>query len=216
MKRILLLALAIFTIQCSLFAATASAQSRTNRIYRNCPATTTRAQVAIDVAGNIALTPCSGKTTTINGNGNVLTSYLAATVTYNNVAVLADSPLSVSVAASGIYDIELTVHSTEVGKALNLDFGGTATITNFIGRWFADVGNEAYDSPNFQTARSTAAGTDFTNTECDIAATCYFQFKGSVEINAAGTFLLRGAQNAADVSNTTILRGSTLKLTKLN
>jgi hypothetical protein len=144
----------------------------------------------------------------------VLRSYLAATVTYNNVDVLADTALSVTVAASGTYEIEAALHSTSAVKGLNVDFGGTATVTNFIGLWSAHVasGNEA-DAARYE--RVTAAGTDFTVAALDGAASVY-RFKGSIEVNAGGTFLLRGAQNAADASNTTILRGSTLKLTKMN
>lgn len=37
-----------------------------------------------------------------------------------------------------------------------------------------------------------------------------------IEITTGGTFLLRGAQNVADASNTVILRGSYMTLTKLN
>ena len=62
----------------------------------------------------------------------------------------------------------------------------------------------------------TAAGTDFNNSVVDGAADVYYTFTGSVEITDAGTFLLRGAQNVSDASDTTILRGSVLKLTKMN
>jgi len=62
-----------------------------------------------------------------------LTSYLATTVTYNDIDVLANTPLSVNVAAGGIYAIELVVHSTVAFSPLNTDFAGTATIAKFIG-----------------------------------------------------------------------------------
>ncbi|WP_212636677.1 hypothetical protein, partial [Salmonella enterica] len=58
------------------------------------------------------------------GSASILRSYLASTITYNNNAGLANTALSVTVAAGGIYDIELVVHSTSVVKALNMDFTG--------------------------------------------------------------------------------------------
>ena len=67
MKRFLFLALALFTIHCSLFTLDVSAQSRTNRLTRPCPGSTTPATVSIAVGGNIAITPCASGTVTING-----------------------------------------------------------------------------------------------------------------------------------------------------
>jgi len=148
---------------------------------------------------------------------SLLRSYLATTVTYNANAVLADTPLSVTVVAGGIYDISLVVHSTSAVKALNMDFGGTATVANFIGEWIG------YEDPididggptRMRGIRITAQGTDFSVPSVD-GLNSFYTFTGSVEITDAGTFLLRGAQNVSDASNTTILRGSTLTLTKMN
>lgn len=140
----------------------------------------------------------------------ILRSYLAETVTYNDDATLGDTALSVTVAAGGIYDISLVVHSTSAVKALNMDFAGTATIANFIGEWYC------YQTTDFtigDTKRVTAAGTDFS--VIPDGADAFATFTGSVEITDAGTFLLRGAQNASNASDTTILRGSTLTLTKM-
>lgn len=148
-------------------------------------------------------------------SSQVLFSYLDTTVTYNNTAALADTPLSVTVAAGGIYAIELVVNSTNTAKGLNLDFAGTATITNFLGQWTASPTD--YSATPLFGLRSTAAGTDFNTNATDLdLVNGFYTFRGSVEINAAGTFLLRGAQSSADASDTTILRGSTLTLTKRN
>lgn len=144
-----------------------------------------------------------------------LSSYLASTVTYNNVDTLADTALSVTVASGGIYDIELVVHSTSVVQPLKLDFAGTATITNFIGQWGTMPSVGAGWTDGGAALRVTAAGTDF-NPGPGFTGDSFTTFKGSVEIADAGTFLLRGAQQTANASNTTLLRGSTLKLTKLN
>jgi len=144
---------------------------------------------------------------------SLLRSYLATTVTYNANAVLADTPLSVTVAAGGIYAIELVVHSTSVVKALNMDFAGTATIANFIGEWIVI---DATDPSATNAWRVTAAGTDFTMGISFDGVNSLATFTGSVEITDAGTFLLRGSQNVSDPTDTTILRGSTLVLTKMN
>lgn len=147
-------------------------------------------------------------------DADVLRSYLASTVTYNNTDTLADTPLSVTVAAGGIYEIELVVQSTQAVKALLMDFAGTATIANFVGTW---SGLQAISGvPTTHYTQISAAGTDFNAAALDGSDDTYYTFNGSVEIADAGTFLLRGAQNAADASNTTILRGSTLVLTKMN
>lgn len=184
--------------------------------------------MAGSTSGTTVLTPTAAagtttatlpaRTITVMGTDEVLRSYLASTVTYNNTAALADTALSVNVAASGIYQVELVVHSTNVSSGLNLDFAGTATVTNFIGQWTAWEADYTEAGPGkLRGSRVSAAGTDFGPTGMDgLGSGAYYTFQGSVEINAAGTFLLRGAQNAATADNTTILRGSTLKLTKLN
>ena len=152
-------------------------------------------------------------------SSQVLFSYLGSTVTYNNTAALADTALSVTVAAGGIYDIEVLLHSTSVVSALVVNFGGTATFTNFIGQWQSGLSN-AEGSPIVPTGmkfvRVTSAATDFNNDAVGGAPDGYYLFQGTAEINAAGTLLIRGAQSGADASNTTILRGSCLILTRMN
>lgn len=177
--------------------------------------------MAGSTSGTTVLTPTAAagtttatlpaRTITVMGTDEVLRSYLASTVTYNNTAALADTALSVTVAAGGIYDIELVVHSTSVANALLVDFAGTATIANFIGSWSAFQ----EDTLSVYGVQRTSAGDDFGAVAGGGSPIDYI-FKGSVEITNAGTFLVRGAQISAAASNTTILRGSTLKLTKLN
>ncbi len=143
---------------------------------------------------------------------SILRSYLATTVTYNDVDVLADSPLTVTVQASAIYAIELVVQGGgNSARSLNMDFGGTATVTNFIGQWSSST----TDGSTQLTARSVAAGTDYNDTALDGLGDTIYRFIGSVEITTSGTFLLRAAQNAANATNTSILRGSTLILTQM-
>ena len=146
-------------------------------------------------------------------SASVLRSYLATTVTYNNTDTLANTALSVTVVAGGIYDIDVVVNSTSAVYALNMDFAGTATIANFIGEAWLYA-----DGSVFGTGILVTAGADW-GVALGSAGDGFdvqYRFRGSVEITDAGTFLLRGAQNVADASNTTILRGSTLTLTKTN
>lgn len=146
-------------------------------------------------------------------DADILRSYLATTITYNNVDTLANTALSVTVAASGIYAVELVVATDNAVKALTVDLAGTCTLTNLQGWW---AGMET-DGPTTAYAAATAGNTAFQPTAgFNAGGAQTYTFTGSVEINGAGTFLLRGAQNVADASNTTILRGSTLQLTKYN
>jgi hypothetical protein len=77
----------------------ATAQSRTNRIYRPCPASTTSAAVSISVMGAITLSPCSGQTvslpsgSTIGGltSGSVLFAGVNGSVAQNNTSFLWDN-----------------------------------------------------------------------------------------------------------------------------
>lgn len=140
-----------------------------------------------------------------------LTSYLASTVTYNNTAALANTALSVTVAAATKYAVTLYVPSTNVAVGLKMDFAGTATFTNFVGEWF--VYPDAFPGGGLHV---TAPGTDFDAAVADATGFPYYTFIGSCLTDVGGTFLLRGAQNAADASNTTILAGSTLILTPMS
>lgn len=141
---------------------------------------------------------------------DVLRSYLASTVTYTSDDTLGDTALSVTVASSGIYKVELQILADIGAGGLRCDIGGTATITNFLVD--TNVSNDSTWTP---------AGRYTTTSDIGIAGsfaadTASFYVTGSVEINAGGTFLLRGSQFLTNVASTSILRGSTLILTKMN
>lgn len=165
----------------------------------------------VDKDGDITVNSCTGC-----GGGlattDLLRSYLSADVTYNNTATLADTALSVTVAASGVYAIDLSIYLPAITMYPKLDFSGTATITNFVGEWNSKTQDSQYNSP----MRVTSAGTDYSAFLLNSTNGGQISFKGTVEVNAGGTFLVRGAQNTANASNTTFNRGSTLILTKLN
>lgn len=166
-----------------------------------------------DEAGTIAL---KSELAAYLPTASLLRSYLATTVTYNNTDTLADTALSVTVVDGGKYAVELVVHSTSAVKGLKMDFAGTVTPANFIGSWAGRL--EPYNGnagDHYITARVADIGTGFGPNQVD-AFDAFYTFTGSLEVTTGGTFLLRGAQNAADPSNTTILQGSTLILTKTN
>ncbi len=145
----------------------------------------------------------------------ILRSYLAADKVYNNVDVLANTLLSVTVEAGAKYDVELTVNSTNVARSLNLDFGGTATFNNCIGNWASWTTGASLTLVAANTLQITSPATDYTDINLDgLGQPSVYTFKGSIDVNVGGTFLLRGAQNVANPSDTIILKGATLMLTK--
>lgn len=155
---------------------------------------------------------------TINGSSvltalNQLTKYLTVAFTKNTSATLSNTPIVVTVAAATKYQIELTVFSTAVAARLQMAFGGTSTQTSFIGQWTAYT---AADGARDAGAQITAAGTAFTGTAALDTVAAYYTFKGAMLTNAAGTFLLQGAQQASNASNTVILPNSSMILTKLS
>ncbi len=159
----------------------------------------------------------------------VLRSYLAADVTYNDTATLANTSLAVTVpkpsaTQNDYYRIELDVFSANATKGLKLDFlanlpngVGDALPDNWVGHWQAVT-----DGVAANTATNTSNDTVFApTTGFDGASNLVrYSFRGSFEVLAGqddGTVLtLRAAQNSAHASDTTILQGSTLILTRLN
>jgi len=135
----------------------------TNNIQLTGTASAARTITLPDATGTVQLTTTQG---------SILPSYLASTVTYNNNDTLADTALSVTVTSGGIYDIAVTVHSSSVVRALQVDFGGTATITNFIGQW---ISYDPSTGVSLTALRATAAGDDFnlSNDGTDGYATCW-------------------------------------------
>lgn len=143
--------------------------------------------------------------------------YLEADATYNNDDTLNDTALSVVVESSSKYSFEAVIHWTKAAVVPQIAFGGTATITNFICQYNAVQASDA-DSDNNWGLRTTSSSTayDGGTNKSDLGTDACFIARGSVEINAGGTFLVRAAQYTADVSNTTVKRGSTLILTKMS
>lgn len=187
----------------------ALAQSRSNRIYRPCPASTTAASVAIDRDGNIAIVPCGGKTLT--SPGVPLTAQTTTNTDYTTNAIPTNTTLNLTVPTAGTYEIDLVVHGTEAAGGLRFDFAGTATVAYFIGQWTG----RTIDMVTNKGARVSTPGTDFTDILLAGQDTIY-TFRGSAEFSSGGTFILRAAQNTSNGFPSTLERGSTLKLTRSN
>lgn len=154
----------------------------------------------------------TGNSTSFLFANQLLRGYVASDVTYNNTAALAAvAGMSVTVVDGGIYAINLVVQSTNAVKAPLFDFGGTVTPASFLGWWSATVSDGSYITPS----QVTAIGTTYTGVGADGDSPNIWTFTGSLEVTTGGTFLLRGAQNAADASNTVILRGSSMILTRI-
>src|SRR4051812_42015429 len=55
------------------FALACHSQSRTNRLYRPCPRTTTQAKVEVEADGDVNIVPCPSKTFLVNGLPTAIT-----------------------------------------------------------------------------------------------------------------------------------------------
>lgn len=149
-------------------------------------------------------------------------SYLTEDVVYNDEDTLADvvfgtddTPFGGNVVSGGLYKVELNLLSTNASRALQLNFGGTANVVAVQGEWMARM-----DYANGETLRIVDLATAFDPHGTVNGVDSVFQFIGSIEIGTdavdAGTFLLQGAQYAADASDTTILAGATMIITQMN
>lgn len=163
--------------------------------------------VAVADGGTGASTAAGART-----NLGFLASYLAADEVYNNDDTLGNTPLSVTVEAGGVYAIEALLYTTNAVRGPQFDLnGGAATVTNFIGTWATRI-NSSNTANNTQV---TSIATAYGPVSVDGISTM-FLFRGTIEVNAGGTFILRGAQHTANASDTNLLRGSTLELRKMN
>jgi len=143
---------------------------------------------------------------------SILRDVLTSIATYNNNATLANTALSVSVEAGATYIINMVLHIDSAARDIKVDFGGTATVTTFIGAYVQTTSSDATAVPA-TPSRVTNAGTDFEGASDGVSSTVIFH--GTLIVNAAGTFILRAAQSQADASDTSILVGSSLTLLKV-
>jgi len=113
--------------------------------------------------------------------------------------------LSVNVTAGRTYSFEAILHTTSITSGgVKFAIAGTATATAIV--------TEAllYDQANLTEpvqTRATALGTALVGTTAVTVA--YARITGTITVNAGGTLTVQFAQNASDVSSSTVLRGST-------
>lgn len=146
----------------------------------------------------------------------VLSAVLSSAVTRSNTSTLANTGLSVTVIAGAKYDIWADFLVQQAGKACKVAFGGTSTDTDFRGSWKVSVIDTAVIASPPYAMMPGARTTAFSPTALDGTGYLQYKFRGHVEINAGGTFLLQDAQTAAQVSNTSIFTGGRIKLTQIN
>lgn len=119
-----------------------------------------------------------------------------------------NTALSVTVEASGRYEFRAMLYVDCAGSA---DFfakiGGTSTDTNIIVEYLARNTSGVLQSGSRQSVRTTGI---------ILGTSGVVEIRGTTEINAGGTFLIYAGQSVFDASATTLLRGSSLILTKTN
>lgn len=171
--------------------------------------------------------PASGARILVDGvtyvvwNGNTIQSQVfetspgrkakAADQTVTDSATFVnDTHLSFTLPASRKFNFIGVLFCTSVATSgVKIDFeGGTATATNFVAR--ARFSIAAGTGP---IVNSAALATDLGST----ALVVMIEMSGNIEVNAAGTFILRFAQNAetAAAESITLHRGSWLELTEV-
>lgn len=138
-------------------------------------------------------------------------AYKTGTETVNNTATLQnDDDLFLTVAASTRYDFELFIVYNS-GTTPDLKLGWTLP-TGATNRYMYQF----FDGTNWVAAAGgtavPTAGVALGGFGADLPA----RFKGTLNISTtAGTMQIQWAQNTANASNTSILSGSELKLTKI-
>jgi hypothetical protein len=125
----------------------------------------------------------------------------------NATATMANTNLSFTVIAGRSYQIEglLQVSNSTAGEGVQLDFnGGTATATTF----FMSVNNIGTVVAGTVTAAALATAMNYTS----VTGTVYLLLNGFLKVNAAGTLILRAAENTHSTGTLTIGAGSWLRL----
>lgn len=156
----------------------------------------------------------AGASVDLVNSADILKSYKDADESVTNSAALQDDDeLTVSVIASTKYRFRAYLFVTSVSATAGFKFGlgGTATVTSMKAQLtLFDDTTDAMAA----LARVTALGS---STGAGLGAGDNFAtIEGTIEVNAAGTLLVRWAQNLADAVNATIVqRGSYIELVKL-
>lgn len=112
-----------------LLSASGFGQSRTNRLYRPCPASSTPAVVEVERDGDINLNQCSGRTVSVNGS-NLANVTTAAAVVTDNAIIRGDG------VARGVQTSLATVSDTgtiNIPDVQSYSIAGTQVVTHSSG-----------------------------------------------------------------------------------
>lgn len=143
------------------------------------------------------------------GSGNVA-AHRTSDQSYITTLMTDDSQLSVTLASSSVYLCSITAYTTsDAGGGIQTALGGTATMTNIIGRFELE---DSTGSPA-DYLRVLALNTATTAVTGDGGYTARYS-SVLVEVNAGGTFLFRAAKASASAVATKVLRGSSITCDK--
>jgi hypothetical protein len=124
--------------------------------------------------------------------------------------------VGVTLSASTVYAFEyyfiISKSAGTTSHQINLLFGGTATINNILYGGFLQAANAAFAAGNISTAATfysnVATGAQLDSGITSAARTEYVQLKGTVSINAGGTFIPQYILNNAPGGAYSTLAGS--------
>jgi len=140
----------------------------------------------------------------------VLAKQLAANVAIVSSVVLSNTSLSVSLEV-GNYILRAILHvDPSATGGFKYAFAGSASATNFIAQHLI---RDTSTGAVLAVTRATAIG--FERDVGGGSANIWCEVEGSLEVNAAGTFILQAAQKTSNAVASTLLRGSTMTLTKV-
>lgn len=126
----------------------------------------------------------------------------------NATAGLTNTNLSVTLIAGRTYSFfaALYVSNSTTTDGVQIDFGGgSATATNFIAQAIISDGTTVDSNTRLTTLTTTSSAATLTNSGV-------ITVSGTITVNAAGTFIIRAAENSHTVGTLTMSQGSFLRM----
>lgn len=154
--------------------------------------------------------------------GDVLAKWLDADGTGGNVNTAQPwfpSGGAVAVEAGTVYLLDGVLHTTRAAGATShttgLGFGGTATLTKFLAAYQCGEGDVATLADSDIIVATSAANLQVKAASTSTTEATKVTVKGSVKINAAGTFIPQFTYSVAPGGAPTILSGTYFRMAKL-